>query len=704
MKTRIGIDVGGTFTDFVLVDRQNGRIAKEKYLTTPHDPAVGVLEGLERLLHHSGIGLGEVAYIVHGATLVANAIIERKGARVGLLATEGFRDALDIRREVRYDMYDLGLEFPQPLVPRHLRRGVRERINADGSVIRALDLTQARIEAEALVAEGAASLAVCLLHSYANPTHEQQLKRFLTTTFPDLYVSLSSELAASMGEYERMSTAVSNAYVQPLVQQYLRHLENGLRTRGFQGDFYLMSSAGSTITAETAGQFPVLLVESGPVAGALMSQHVGRVTETPNQLAFDMGGTTAKGCVIKGGSIKKEYSLEVARAYQDKKGSGLPLLIPAVQLIEIGAGGGSIATVDALGRLRVGPESAGADPGPACYRRGGAQPTVTDANVVLGYLNPDFFLGGEMQLDAEAARLAIQRGVTDRLGGDVVEAALGIHQVANEHMAHAFRLHAAESGIDIRGHELVAFGGAGPVHAMGVASRLGVRRVIVPWGAGVFSAFGLLVTPLGFDVAQTARQSLSELSPAALEDRFGGLEARALEMLQRAQLARHQVTLTRTADLRYEGQGYTVETAADRLDAAAPIGDLKQRFADAYTRLYGVAATDTPVEVVHWKVSGVGPVEPLDLRLAQDASGHEAGERTTRQALKGQRMIYIPEARAFQPASIYDRYRLRPGDAVAGPAVVEERESSLVLFPGHMGRVDDHLNIIITLAQEETSV
>lgn len=697
MKTRIGIDVGGTFTDFVLVDGQRGQVAKEKYLTTPHDPAVGVLEGLELLLQRSGVGLGEVAYIVHGTTLAANAIIERKGARVGLLATEGFRDALDIRREVRYDMYDLDLEFPQPLAPRHLRRGVRERINADGQVIEPLDLDRARVEVETLAAEGVSSLAVCLLHSYVNPAHEQQLKTFITTHYPQLYVSLSAELAPSMGEYERTSTTISNAYVQPLVQQYLSHLETGLSARGFQGDFYLMSSAGSTITAETAGQFPVLLVESRPVAGTLMSQHVGRTTGTPNQLAFDMGGTTAKGCVIKGGAIKKAYSLKVARAYQDKKGSGLPLLIPAVQLIEIGAGGGSIATVDALGRLRVGPESAGAAPGPACYARGGTQPTVTDANVVLGYLNPGFFLGGEMQLDAEAARQAMHQ-VAVRLGGDAVEAAQGVHQVANEHMAHAFRLHAAESGIDIRGHDLVAFGGAGPVHAMGVARRLGVRRVVVPWGAGVFSAFGLLVTPLGFDVAQTARQSLVDLEPDALEARFGGLETRAMGMLERAGLTREQVTLTRTADLRYEGQGYTVETGADQLDRTSPIADFEQRFADAYTQLYGVAPTGTPVEAVHWKVSGVGPVEALEVRQA----GGTPGVAGSGDALKAQRAIYVPEARVFQPASIYDRYALRPGDTVTGPAVVEERESSLVLFPGQVGRVDAHLNIIVTLAQEET--
>jgi N-methylhydantoinase A len=691
MTIRVGIDVGGTFTDFVLVDSDRRHIAKEKHLTTPQDPAVGVLEGLNLLLQRAGVSLAEVQHIVHGTTLAANAIIERKGARVGLLATAGFRDALDIRREVRYDMYDLGLEFPTPLVPRHLRRGVHERIDAFGQVLQPLDVAQAGQEIEALLAEGITALAVCLLHSYANPAHEQRLKTFISERFPQLYVSLSAELAPSMGEYERTSTTVANAYVQPLVQQYIQHLQSGLQQRGFQGDFYLMSSAGGTITAETAAQYPVLLVESGPVAGALMSQYLGRQTAVSNLLAFDMGGTTAKGCVIKGSALKKEYSIEVARAYQDKKGSGLPLLIPAVQLIEIGAGGGSIASVDELRRLRVGPESAGADPGPACYGRGGTQPTVTDANVVLGYLNPHFFLGGDMTLDVEAARQAVQGSVADLLGMDVVQAALGIHEVANEHMARAFRLHAAEAGVDIRGHDLVAFGGAGPVHALGVARRLGVRRLIVPWGAGVFSAFGLLVSPLGFDVTQTARQALAELEGAALEERFGSLERRVLELLHRARLAPHQVTLTRAADLRYQGQGYTVEVSAAGLDHTQPVKALEQRFVEAYTRLYGVAATNAPVEIVHWKVAGTGPVEPLDLRLARQDSG-AAGE-----ALKGYRNIYIPETRGFQPCSIYDRYRLRPDDTVVGPAVVEERESSLVLFAGSTGRVDEHLNITVTL-------
>jgi N-methylhydantoinase A len=695
MATRIGIDVGGTFTDFVLVDSTRQHIAKGKYLTTPQDPAVGVLEGLDVLLQHADASLAEVAHIVHGTTLAANAIIERKGARVGLLATAGFRDALDIRREVRYDMYDLGLEFPTPLVPRHLRRGVRERVDASGQVLQPLDLEQAGQEVEALLAEGITALAVCLLHSYANPAHEQRLKTFLREHFPQLYVSFSAELAPSMGEYERTSTTVANAYVQPLVQQYLQHLQAGMQQRGFRGDFYLMSSAGGTITADTAAQYPVLLVESGPVAGALMSQYLGRQAAVPNLLAFDMGGTTAKGCVIKGGALKKEYSIEVARAYQDKKGSGLPLLIPAVQLIEIGAGGGSIASVDELRRLRVGPESAGADPGPACYGRGGVQPTVTDANVVLGYLNPHFFLGGDMALDVDAARQAIHRGVAEPLGLEVVPAAVGVHEVANEHMARAFRLHAAESGVDIRGHDLVAFGGAGPVHALGVARRLGVQRVVVPWGAGVFSAFGLLVSPLGFDVAQTARLALSELGTADLEERFGSLEGRALEMLRRARLTSQQVTLVRAADLRYQGQGYTVEVSADALDPSDPVGALAQRFVDAYTRLYGVSAMQAPIEIVHWKVAGIGPVEPLDIRQAGQTSGAEVA----RQALKGHRPMYVPETSDFQSGAIYDRYALRPGDTVSGPAVVEERESSLVLFPGSRGRVDEHLNMVVTFTQ-----
>jgi N-methylhydantoinase A len=705
VSTRIGIDVGGTFTDFVLVDGRRRHIAKEKYSTTPHDPSVGVLEGLDILLRRHDLSLAEVGHIVHGTTLVANAIIERKGARVGLLATSGFRDAVEIRREVRFDMYDLGLEFPEPLVPRHLRRGVRERIGADGDVIDAVDLEQARAEVEKLAHEGVTALAVCFLHSYANSIHEERVKAFLGREFPYLYVSISSEIAPSMGEYERTSTAVVNAYVQPLVQRYLRHLEEGLRQRGFTGDLYLMTSAGGTITAETAAQYPVLLLESGPVAGALMSQYLGRLAAVPNLLAFDMGGTTAKGCVIKGGTVRKEYSIEVARAYQYKKGSGFPLMIPSVQLIEIGVGGGSIAAVDALHRLRVGPESAGAEPGPACYGRGGILPTVTDADVLLGYLNPEFFLGGEMALDVEAARRAVQRGVGEPLGMGLVEAAAGIHEVANEQVARAFRLHAAEAGVDIRGHELVAFGGAGPVHALGVARKLAVRRVVVPWGAGVYSAFGLLVTPLGFDAAQTLIQPLAELDPTSLAKRFAGLEARAIDMLSRARLAPHEVTLRRSADLRYRGQGYTVQVTADGLDPTAPLDDLERRFVAAYTQLYGVAPTNAPVEIVQWKVTGTGPVEDLDPRLARDAttagtalrSSHAEGTPQA-PALKARRAIYIPEESGFHASPIYDRYRLAPGDVVHGPAVIEERESSLVLFPGNVGRVDEHLNIVVTVS------
>ncbi|GIX49129.1 MAG: hypothetical protein KatS3mg131_3340 [Candidatus Tectimicrobiota bacterium] len=691
MSIRVGIDVGGTFTDFVLLDRRRGRLAKEKYPTTPQDPAVGVLTGLELLLQRQGLSLQEVTQVVHGTTLVANALIERKGARVGLLATAGFRDALEIRREVRFDMYDLGIEFPEPLVPRHLRREVQERLNPYGEVLQALDLEQVREQVLALQAEGVISLAVVLLHSYVNPTHEQRIKAFLHQHFPHLYVSISSEIAPTMGEYERTSTTVANAYVQPLVEQYLRHLQEGLQARGFQGDFFLMSSAGGTMTAETAAQYPVLLLESGPVAGALMSQYLGRLAGVPNLLAFDMGGTTAKGCVIRGGALRKAYSIEVARAYRYKKGSGLPLLIPAVELIEIGAGGGSIASVDALRRLRVGPESAGADPGPACYGRGGTRPTVTDANVLLGYINPEFFLGGEMPLDVEAARQAVQRGVAAPLGIGVTEAALGIHEVANEHMAQAFRLHAAEAGVDIRGHDLVAFGGAGPVHALGVARRLAVRRILVPWGAGVFSAFGLLISPLGFDVAQTALTPLGELSADALEARFAALEGRVLDMLRRARLAPHEVTLARAADLRYQGQGYTVEVPADGLDATDPVRELERRFVQAYTRLYGVAPRDAPLEGVHWKVTGSGPAEPLDLRLAREEAPVAGAP-----ALKGYRDVYLPEAGGFRPCPLYDRARLAPGETVVGPAVVEERESSLVLFTGDVARVDAHFTLVVT--------
>ena len=703
MRTRIGIDVGGTFTDFVLVDE--GRIAVEKHPTTTQDPSVGALEGLDLLLERHGVPLEAVEQIVHGTTLVANALIERRGAVTGLLATEGFRDTLEIRREVRFDIYDLGIEFPAPLVPRPLRREVRERTDHYGSILLELDEDSLRTEVEELLQAGASSVAVCLLHSYANATHERRIKELLGAEFPQLLVSISSDITAFIGEYERTSTTVVNAYVQPLIRGYLERLEDGLQRRGFRGDFYLMTSAGGTITVETAARYPVLLLESGPVAGALMSQYLGRGIGVENLLAFDMGGTTAKGCVIKGGALRKEYATEVARSYQYKKGSGIPLMIPSVQLIEIGAGGGSIASVDTLGRLRVGPESAGADPGPACYGRGGAHPTVTDADLLLGYLDPGFFLGGEMRLDLEAGRQAMQREVAEPLSVELIEAARGVHDVANENIARAFRLHTAESGVDIIGHDLVAFGGAGPVHAVRVAKRLGVRRVIVPWGAGVFSAFGLLVTPLGFDVVQTAVQPLDELTAESMKQRFTALEERTMEMLRHARVSPGDVSLTRTMDLRYQGQSYTVEVTANGLDSGDTRADLERRFVAAYTKLYGTAPSGAPMEVLNWKVAGTGPITALDLRLTRDSATEAAtstpptGGPDGHTALKGHRDVYVFETGGFLRCPIYDRYRLAPEDVVTGPAVVEERESSLLLDPGDVGQVDEHLNIRIVLAQ-----
>ncbi len=703
VRTRIGIDVGGTFTDFVLVDQ--GSIAVEKHPTTPQDPSVGALEGLDLLLKRHGVPLDAVEQVVHGTTLVSNAVIERRGAVVGLLATEGFRDTLEIRREVRFDIYDLGIEFPAPLAPRHLRREVRERTDHYGSILRELDEDSLRTEVGELLRAEAGSVAVCLLHSYANPAHERRIKEILAAEFPQLHVSISSDITAFIGEYERTSTTVVNAYVQPLIQGYLERLEDGLRRRGFRGDLYLMTSAGGAITVETAARYPVLLLESGPVAGALMSQYLGRGIGVKDLLAFDMGGTTAKGCVIKDGALRKEYAAEVARSYKYKKGSGFPLMVPAVQLIEIGAGGGSIASVDTLGRLRVGPESAGADPGPACYARGGAHPTVTDADLLLGYLNPGFFLGGEMRLDLEAGRQALQREVAEPLGVEVLEAARGVHDVANENIARAFRLHTAESGVDIIGHDLVAFGGAGPVHAVRVAKRLGVRRVVVPWGAGVFSAFGLLVTPLGFDAVQTAVEPLDEVTAERMKQRFAALEARTMEMLRQARVPPEDASLTRTMDLRYQGQSYTVEVAVNGLDSGDTRADLERRFVAAYTKLYGTAPSGASMEVLNWKVAGAGPITDLDLRLTRGSAtpppppvpategpdGHPA--------LKGHRDVYIFETGGFQRCPIYDRYRLAPQDVVTGPAVVEERESSLLLGPGDVGRVDEHLNIRIVISE-----
>jgi N-methylhydantoinase A len=686
---RVGVDIGGTFTDFVLVHEGTGTMHFAKELTTPRDPSQAVLAGVRDVLAGHGVSIADVKAIVHGTTLATNAVIERRGAITGLLTTRGFADLLDLARETRYDLFDLRLRFPQPLVPRHLRRELDERVRYDGEVLRPLDVAEVDRALDDLVEhQGIQALAICLLHAYANPAHEQQASDHVRARHPGLAVSTSAEVFPFMGEYERFTTTTINAYVQPMVDRYLDRLEDALRAAGFRGVLYVMTSAGGTMQLQTARRFPVRLLESGPVGGALMAATVGRQIRRPDLLSFDMGGTTAKGCIVLGHEPRKKYAFEVARVHEFKAGSGLPVRGPFVDMVEIGAGGGSIAEVDARGLLRVGPRSAGADPGPACYDRGGTQPTLTDANLVLGYLDPAFFNGGRMRLDAAAARRAIADGVARRLGLAPEAAAWGIHEVINEDVARAFRVHAAERGVDYRRCSMVAFGGSGPIHALRVARKLRIPSVVFPVGAGVMSAVGLLVSPLSFDAVRSHRVLLDDLKPADFDVRMQGLVDEAVSPLAAAGVGRADVTLERRLDMRYEGQGFEIEVAVPAHDPGSTLSRLPALFEARYAELFTVTSNTQPIEIVNWKVAATGP------RPSMADAYRPAPDTTGRVALKGRRPAWFAEAGAYVDCPVYDRYALEAGVELAGPALIEERESTCVVGPRERLRVDERLNLV----------
>src|SRR5881409_3421246 len=541
MPARLGVDIGGTFTDLVVIDEATGTARVGKVLTTAKDPAHGVEEGIRALLDDAGVRPDEVRAVVHGTTLATNALIEKKGAKTALLTTEGFRDALEIGREGRYDMYDLFIDPPSPLVPRHLRREVPERLLADGSIARAIDEVAARLVLAELAQDGVEALAICLLHAYVNPAHEARLVALAHEAIPGVFVSCSSEVVPEIREYERASTTCANVYVAPLMARYLEDLERRLAELQIPGQLYIMQSSGGIAVPLLARRLPIRLVESGPAAGALAAAQAARERGERKLLSFDMGGTTAKACVIDEGAPLVGREFEVARADRFKKGSGLPVRVPVIEMIEIGAGGGSIARVDRMGLLKVGPDSAGADPGPACYNLGGRQPTVTDADLLLGYLDADFFLGGRMRLDRAAAERAVTEQVARPLGLDATATAWGIHRVVNESMASAARIHGIERGRDLRAYPLFAFGGAGPVHCWQVAKILKVPRILIPFGAGAMSAFGLLAAPLAFDFVRTGRQRLDRADWPAINRLFAEMEEEGRALLARAGVAAGKV-------------------------------------------------------------------------------------------------------------------------------------------------------------------
>lgn len=696
-QLRIGVDIGGTFTDLILVSDSGGVFEIAKVLTTPEDPADAVIDGVAGLLGAAGLPARDVAQVVHGTTLLTNALIERKGARTALITTRGFRDALEIAREHRYDMYDLFIARPAPLVPRYLRYELRERVLEDGTVAEPLDLEEARRLMETLRREHIEAVAVCFLHSYRAPAHERAVGDLLRTDAPQLTCALSHEIVPEIREYERTSTTVANVYIQGLAAQYLARLDERLKAMDVRGPLFVMQSTGGICSVETASRLPIRVVESGPAAGALGAAHHGKLAGRPDLVSFDMGGTTAKACLIEGGEPLTAPEFEVARVYRFTRGSGLPIKVPAIEMIEIGAGGGSLARVTRLGLLTVGPDSAGADPGPACYGRGGAEPTVTDADLLLGYLDPEFFLGGRLRLDREAARRAIEERVAGPLGLDPVQAAWGIHQVVNENMASAVRVHAVERGKDIRRFPLFAFGGAGPVHAHRVARILRCPTVVCPLGAGVASAMGFLVAPLVFDFVRSAHGALEAMDWSAVRAAMAEMEEEGRRLLY-ATVRADEIGFRRWADMRYRGQGYEVRVPLpDAPLAPGAEAVLRDAFERTYAAIYGHIAPDVPVDLVSWRVAAHGPRPSLSLTQATGSAatvGTSAGDGGEG-ALKTRRSVYLPERNGFAEVPVYNRYRLAAGDAFAGPAIVEERESTVVVGPNARVRMDAWRNLVI---------
>ncbi len=677
MTARLAVDIGGTFTDFAL--EIGGRRFTHKLLTTPRAPELAVLDGAKQILADAGLSARDLSTVIHGTTLATNAVIERKGAKTALLVTEGFRDSVEMAYENRFEQYDIWMERPPPLVPRNLRLPVPERLSARGEVVAPLDESAFPQLVRTLESAAIESVAIGFLHSYINPVHEQKARDILARLAPHLSITLSSEVSPEMREYERWSTACVNAYVQPVMASYLARLEDGLRAQGVTCPIYLMTSAGGLTTMETARRFPVRLVESGPAGGAVLARHIAEECGFRDIVSFDMGGTTAKICLID--DLKPQYSrsFEVARQYRFMKGSGLPIRIPVVEMVEIGAGGGSIAAVDALSRIQVGPESAGSEPGPACYGRGGTRPTVTDADVILGRIQPDRFAAGKMRLDADAAAKAIEAHVGKPLDLDTRRAALGISEIVEENMANAARVHAVERGKDLSGRAMVAFGGAAPLHAARLAEKLDVDTIVIPTGAGVGSAVGFLLAAVSYEIVRT-RYALLDTSFDA-----GPIEALRQTMREEAAAVVRQgapdadLSESWTADMRYHGQGHELSVAIPN-DTAINPANLQALFEREYESQFGRVIPGLTVEVLNFTLRLSAP-EPKVQSCPPAPTARRAESKTLAD-------IIDPASGQSTRAGIYLRANLAPGDVIPGPALIVEDETTTFVTGNYEARIN----------------
>ena len=673
-SARLAVDIGGTFTDIAL--EQGGKRTTAKVLTTPAAPERGVMEGFKTIIQAAGIAPGDIELIIHGTTLATNAVIERKGARTALITTEGFRDVIAMGNESRYDQYDLNIVLPEPLVPRSLRLPVPERLDNTGKVLLPLDEAAVRALIPVLQREKVESVAIGLLHAFVNPVHERRIAAILAEALPDLPVSLSSDVSPEMREWERFSTTVANAYVQPLMARYLRRLERELHAAGATAPVFLMMSGGGLTTIETACRFPIRLVESGPAGGAIFSAHIARECGLDNVLSFDMGGTTAKICLIDDFKPQTARTFEVARVGRFRKGSGLPLRIPVIEMVEIGAGGGSLAHVDAMGRIAVGPESAGADPGPACYGRGGTHPAVTDANLSLGRYDPARFAGGSIRLDVAAAHDALAADVGGRLGLAAELAALGVVEMVDENMANAARVHAIESGKTYEGRTLIAFGGGGPVHACRVAEKVGITRVLVPSGAGVGSAIGFLRAPVGYEVVRSLYQRFSTFDVGAVNDLLADMRQEAAAAVAKGSFGA-PVVETRIAYMRYVGQGHEIPVPLpNTLLGSEDVALIRARYDEEYARFFDRPVPGSDVEIMSYAVV-VTTVTPDVV-----PTGRPEGLFTTEAAPARTQSVRDTATGAVADWAIYDRASLAPWASIAGPAIVAEDETSTLIGPG----------------------
>jgi N-methylhydantoinase A len=689
MSKRVAFDVGGTFTDFVVTDEETGASEVFKYPSTPDDPSTGVLEGLNQFLEREGIPWTEVTQLIHATTVATNTVLERKGAETALVVTDGFRDVPIIGRQKRYDIYDLFLEKPDPIVDREDIYEVDERVHPRfGTVDEPDEAALAELAGE--LAADYDSVAVSLLHSYHDAAHEEVVAEALEAADPELAVTRASALSKRFREYERTNTAAVDAYLKPRVRGYIDRLLEAFAENGYQDPFFMMKSSGGVMTADRVHEAPVQIVESGPVAGALHSQHLGDHLGLDNLFSFDMGGTTAKICFIVDGEPKRTSTFEIDKL-RLKEGSGLPINLEVIDMVEISAGGGSIADVGETGTVSVGPESAGADPGPICYGQGGDRPTVTDADLVLGYLNPDLSLAGEMSIDREAAACGIREHVGDPLGMDSTEAAAGIKEVIDNSMMQASRIHAAERGLDPRKFGMIAFGGAGPMHAPFIARRLNIPKVIVPRGAGVASAKGLLVPDITFHLEQTQTLSLEPDTVDTINEIYAGLEEEGRDRLEVVRGGSGEVSVSRSADMKYEGQYHEInsEVPAGKLDREA-VAEIEERFHAAYGDTYGYSDPDDPITAVTWKVTVSKPTVTPPLERIERETSLEA-------AAKGTREAYFDRANGYTEVRVFDRAQLPVGAELDGPVVVEETNATTVVPPEDTMTVDKHGNLLIDL-------